>query len=107
MSETLDAISLENIRPVEKTWATRSSARRSCNWRGEHNRQLTADGAGYLAQAGALPTHRDVQGARGAEQRPPPQRRDGARRGITAVSAGNHAVAAAFAAREAASPRRW
>jgi threonine dehydratase len=99
MTETLDALSLANIRRCREDLGEAIVRTPVFNWRGEQNRRLTAEGTdiwlklelfqhtGTFKARGALNSVRHLS----AEQR---------RQGITAVSAGNHAVAAAFAARE-------
>ena len=97
MSETLDAISLENIRACREDLGDAIVRTPVLQWRGEHS--LTADGADIwlklelFQRTGTF----KARGALNCVRHLSPEAR---RRGITAVSAGNHAVAAAFAAQE-------
>lgn len=99
MSETLEALSLENIQASRANLEDAIIRTPVLRWRGEPSRALGFEGGeiwlklelfqrtGTFKARGALNSVRHLD----AEAR---------RRGITAVSAGNHAVAAAFAARE-------
>ncbi|HEY1880655.1 MAG TPA: pyridoxal-phosphate dependent enzyme [Caulobacteraceae bacterium] len=100
MSDPLDALSLENIRRSREDLGDAIVRTPVLAWRGEQARTLTAaktdvwlklelfQKTGTFKARGALNSVRHLS----AEAK---------RNGITAVSAGNHAVAAAFAAREA------
>jgi threonine dehydratase len=99
MSETLEALSLANIRKCREALGEAIVRTPVLHWRGEQNRPLTDEGTeiwlklepfqrtGTFKARGALNSVRNLSD----EQK---------LHGITAVSAGNHAVAAAFAARE-------
>jgi threonine dehydratase len=99
MVDLLDAISLHNIRRCREELGDAIIRTPVLRWRGEHVKELTAEGTnvwlklepfqftGTFKARGALNCVRKLSEAQ-------------KRNGITAVSAGNHAVAAAFAARE-------
>lgn len=99
MSDDLDALSIDNIRRCREALGEAIVRTPVHRWRGERVRSLAAAGTelwlklelfqatGTFKARGALNSVRLLDEAARA-------------RGITAVSAGNHAVAAAFAARE-------
>jgi len=99
MTDALDAISLQNIRRCREELGDAIVRTPVLQWRGEQAKGLIAEGmdvwlklepfqfTGTFKARGALNCVRKLS----EEQK---------RHGITAVSAGNHAVAAAFAARE-------
>jgi threonine dehydratase len=100
MADALDAVSLLNIRRCREELGDAIVRTPVLQWRGERTKGLIAEGTdvwlklepfqftGTFKARGALNSVRKLS----EEQK---------RHGITAVSAGNHAVAAAFAAREA------
>jgi threonine dehydratase len=99
MTDTLDAISLQNIRRCREELGDAIVRTPVLQWRGEQASRRIAEGTdvwlklepfqftGTFKARGALNSVRKLSEAQ-------------KRHGITAVSAGNHAVAAAFAARE-------
>jgi threonine dehydratase len=99
MSDALDAISLENIRRCRADLGEAIVRTPVLQWRGDSCSDLTGEGTDVWLKL-ELFQHTGTFKARGAlnsvRNLSPAQRH----RGITAVSAGNHAVAAAFAARE-------
>lgn len=99
MSDAYEALSLESIRACSTDLSGALVRTPVLQWRGEHFQPLAAEGieawlklelfqrTGTFKARGALNCVRHLDAAE-------------RRRGITAVSAGNHAIAAAFAARE-------
>jgi threonine dehydratase len=99
MSDPLDGISLENIRKCRADLGDAIVRTPVLQWRGTSVRDLTAAGADVWLKL-ELFQHTGTFKARGALNSVRHLSDDARRNGITAVSAGNHAVAAAFAARE-------
>jgi len=99
MSENLDAISLDNIRRCRADLGEAIVRTPVLNWRGDSCRALTVEGTDIWLKL-ELFQHTGTFKARGALNSVRNLSSDARRGGITAVSAGNHAVAAAFAARE-------
>ena len=99
MSEALDAISLEEIRACREDLGAAIVRTPVLQWRGAHNRGPTPEGADVWLKL-ELFQRTGTFKARGALNSVRHLSQEARRRGITAVSAGNHAVAAAFAARE-------
>jgi threonine dehydratase len=99
MSDPLDAISLANIRACRDDLGDAIVRTPVAQWNGEGCRALTDAGTEIwlklelFQRTGTF----KARGALNSVRRLSPEARS---RGITAVSAGNHAVAAAFAARE-------
>lgn len=99
MSDALEAISLENIRRCRADLGEAIVRTPVLNWRGDSCRDLTIAGTDIWLKL-ELFQHTGTFKARGALNSIRNLSADAMRGGITAVSAGNHAVAAAFAARE-------
>ena len=100
MSDPFEAISLENIRRCRNDLGDAIVRTPVLQWRGEHCRGLTEEGTEVWLKL-ELFQHTGTFKARGALNNVRHLSAESKRNGITAVSAGNHAVAAAFAAREA------
>ncbi len=100
MGDPLDAISLENIRRARVDLGDAIIRTPVLAWLSERMRPLTASGIDVWLKL-ELFQHTGTFKARGALNSVRQLSDEAKRKGITAVSAGNHAVAAAFAAREA------
>ncbi len=99
MSDPLDAISLENIRQAREELGEAIVRTPVLAWTGEQARPLTDVGMDVWLKL-ELFQQTGTFKARGALNSVRHLSDEAKRNGITAVSAGNHAVAAAFAARE-------
>jgi threonine dehydratase len=100
LSDPLDALSLENIRRSREDLGDAIVRTPVLAWRGEHARTLTAAKMDVWLKLELFQKTGTFK-ARGALNSVHHLSDEAKRNGITAVSAGNHAVAAAFAAREA------
>jgi threonine dehydratase len=99
MTDLLDAISLQNIRRCREDLADAIVRTPVLQWRGERAKDLIAQGTDVWLKLEPFQFTGTFK-ARGALNNVRKLNEEQKRIGITAVSAGNHAVAAAFAARE-------
>jgi threonine dehydratase len=99
MSDEHPELSLENIRACRRGLGEAVVRTPVLQWHGEHYERLGADGIEVWLKL-ELFQHTGTFKARGALNSVRHLDPEARKRGITAVSAGNHAIAAAFAARE-------